>query len=180
MSANTTYLFTSERLGFREWQPSDIPLMAAINADPDVMAFFPTPQSYQQTIAFVERMQQLFAHKGFCYFAVDTLDDGAFIGFIGLSEQTFESEFTPCTDIGWRLSKETWGKGYATEGAIKCLDYAFNQLAQKKIYAMAPRINQRSEHIMIKIGMKKTSDFTHPLLAGNERLQDCVLYTITR
>jgi RimJ/RimL family protein N-acetyltransferase len=180
MPNDKTYLFQSERLGLREWQITDIPQMAAINADPDVMNFFPNTQTHQQTVEFIERMQKLFARKGFCYFAVDTLGNGAFIGFIGCSEQTFESDFTPCTDIGWRLSKRVWGNGYATEGAIKCLDYAFGQLKQKKINAIAPKINLRSEQVMIKIGMKKVGDFKHPLLINNERLQECVLYEITQ
>ncbi len=173
-----TYLFKSERLGFREWQTTDIPQMADINTDPEVMAFFPNTLTRQQTAEFIERMQKQFALKGFCYFAVDNLEDGAFIGFIGLSEQTFEADFTPCTDIGWRLSKRFWGKGYATEGATKCLSYAFAQLKQKKINAIAPKVNLRSEQIMKKIGMKKVGNFIHPLLINNERLEECVLYEI--
>src|SRR3546814_9999473 len=120
-----TYLFTSERLGFRRWQEADVEPMRAINADPAVMEYFPSLQDQAETLAFIKRMQLQFDEKGFCYYAVDSLVDGAFIGFIGLSEKTFIADFTPCVDIGWRLAKNAWNQGFATEGAQKCLEHAF-------------------------------------------------------
>ena len=179
MQGNYPYLFTSERLGFRAWNTSDIPLMAAINADPAVMEFFPAIQSLQQTEAFIERVHQSITANGFGYFAVDRLDTGAFIGFIGLMEKTFEAAFTPCIDIGWRLSRQHWNNGFATEGAKRCLDYAFNDLHLLKVYCMAPVINKKSEAVMQKIGMRKAGHFNHPLLKGDARLEDCVLYEMT-
>ncbi len=172
------YLFKSERLGFRAWQDADTPLLAAINADPEVMEFFPGLTDYAGTEAFIGRMQKQLVEKGFCYFAVDTLEDGAFIGFIGLSVQTFEASFTPCVDIGWRLGKKDWGNGYAAEGAKACLIYAFNALQIAKVYAVAPVVNLKSVQVMKKIGMKRVAIFTHPLLAGDERLRECVVYEI--
>jgi RimJ/RimL family protein N-acetyltransferase len=173
---NNNYLFKSERLGFRNWLPEDITPMSEINADPRVMEFFPSIQSAAQTIEFIERMQNQFKEKGFCYFAVDKLENGEFIGFIGISEQTFEADFTPCIDIGWRLSSKEWNKGFATEGAKRCLEYAFDELNIETINSMCPKINWPSENVMKKIGMKKVSEFKHPKLLNDERLQDCVLY----
>lgn len=172
----SSYLFTSERLGFRNWQEADIKPMSAINADPSVMEFFPAVKTYEETADFVLRMQQQFAERGYCYFAVDRLNDHAFVGFIGLSWQTFDTDFTPCTDIGWRLARAEWGKGYATEGARRCLEYAFNKLQLSSVLSMAPKLNTRSEEVMKKIGMQKLKDFTHPLLLQDERLKECVLY----
>ena len=65
----------------------DIGPMSLINADPEVMAFFPDVSSEEQTREFVERMQRQFDERGYCYYAVDRLDTGDFIGFIGLSLQ---------------------------------------------------------------------------------------------
>ena len=180
MQQGLTYLFKSERLGFRNWSVADIVPMAEINADADVMEFFPGVQNMQQTEAFAKRMQKQMAEKGYCYFAADKLETSEFIGFIGLSEQTFEADFTPCIDIGWRLRKREWGKGLATEGARRCLSYAFNELDIGKINSMAPEINLWSVHVMEKIGMKKVTDFLHPLLVDDERLSLCVLYEIVR
>jgi RimJ/RimL family protein N-acetyltransferase len=178
MSLNPKYLFKSERLGFRNWLDSDIELMCKINADEKVMEFFPGIATKAQTAELIVKMQQQFKEKGFCYFAVDKLENNEFIGFIGLSEKSFEAEFTPCVDIGWRISREEWNKGYASEGAQRCLEYAKDVLKLEKIVSIAPKINVKSEWVMKKIGMEKVLEFEHPLLINDERLKDCVLYQI--
>ena len=170
------YLFTSERLGLRNWQEADIPVLAEMNSDPVVMEFFPGLQDHQQTIQFVRKMQKQFEEKGYCYFAVDRLDREECIGFIGLSDQDYKADFTPCVDIGWRLKQSAWHHGYATEGAKKCLEYGFSEIGLKKIFAVAPKINTRSEHIMKSIGMHKLSEFNHPALHEDTRLNPCILY----
>ncbi|MCP4458773.1 MAG: GNAT family N-acetyltransferase [Cytophagales bacterium] len=176
--SNNQYLFESERLGFRTWHGSDIANMAEINADPTVMEFFPSTQTLEQTQEFIERMRKNYNKSGYCYFAVDKLENGKFIGFIGLSNQDFKSDFTPCVDIGWRLKQSEWGKGYATEGAKRCLNFAFNELKLNIIKSHAPVLNLKSKQVMKKLGMNKVQTFNHPLLAGDERLQECVLYEI--
>ncbi|KIO76645.1 GNAT family acetyltransferase [Pedobacter lusitanus] len=180
MEADKHYIFRSARLGFRDWIRADIEKMAEINADPEVMRFFPATQSAQQTQEFIERMSAQFKEKHFCYFAADHLETGDFIGFIGLSVQTFEADFNPCTDIGWRLKKSAWQKGFATEGAKRCLDYAFDELKLEKINAMAPQVNLPSVNVMKKLGMKEVLAFNHPLLADDERLRECVLYELLK
>ena len=172
------YIFTSERLGFRNWSPADYPRMTEISSDPHVMEFFPAPATPAQTAEFINRMKKMYAQKGYCYFATDELKTGNFIGFIGLCHQTYASEFTPCVDIGWRLRKAYWGKGYATEGAKRCLAYAFNDLKLKNIKATAPQINLKSIRVMEKIGMRKQLEFTHPRLRGHKTLGNSVCYEI--
>jgi RimJ/RimL family protein N-acetyltransferase len=174
------YIFTSARLGFRNWEQADIAPMAAINSDSEVMQFFPHLQTMAETEQFVARMQNEFAERKHCYFAVDKLENNEFIGFIGLSYKTFVADFTPCVDIGWRLSKHEWGHGYATEGAKRCLEYGFNNLSLPRIAAIAPLVNVKSIQVMQKIGMTKVKDFIHPLLWDDERLRNCALYEIAR
>jgi RimJ/RimL family protein N-acetyltransferase len=123
-------------------------------------------------------MQSQFLDHGYCYFAVELLTDSKFIGFIGMAYQTYDTDFTPCTDIGWRLNRGYWGNGYATEGAKRCLEFAFNDLEIKEIVAIASKINTNSEAVMTKIGMTKVKTFNHPLLLNNARLKECVLYKI--
>lgn len=180
MVSQKTYLFTSERLGFRNWMPDDIPVMAAINADPLVMTFFPAVQSFEETKGFIARMQDQFQRNGFCYYAVDRLDNGELIGFTGLSEKDFESDFTPCIDIGWRFAVSAWNKGFATEAAKRCLQYGFQQLNLKYIVSMAPEVNIKSIAVMKKTGMNFIKTFDHPLLLNNDRLSACVLYAIKK
>ena len=180
MKKNKNYIFRSERLGFRNWNLNDIDPLQEINSDEKVMAFFPSLPTREQTSEFIERMIKHFDDKGFCYFAVDKLENNEFIGFIGLSEQTYKAEFTPCIDLGWRIKSNEWNKGYATEGAKKCLDYAFNHLKLETIYSVAPKVNTKSIHIMEKIGLTMQYEFEHPLLITNERLRTCVLYNSQR
>ena len=140
------------------------------------MRFFSATKTKTQTANFVAKMQAEYEKSGFCYFAVEILETSEMIGFIGLSAQDYECEFAPFVDIGWRLAKNTWNKGYATEGAKRCLQYAFDILKLKEVYAVTPVLNKKSEHLMQKIGMKKVTSFVHPLLLHDERLKMCVLY----
>ena len=142
------------------------------------MEFFPTLPSEKQTIEFIIKMQNQFTAKGFCYFAVDKLDDQEMIGFIGLSEQNFKADFTPCIDVGWRLKAIEWNKGYATEGAKRCLQYAFKELNLNKVNALAPKVNIKSQRVINKIGMTKVMNFKHPLLSEHNNLEECILYEI--
>ncbi len=174
------YLFKSERLGFRNWTAHDKIKMGRINADPKVMEYFPTSISQKQTDAFIDRMKTQFSENGYCYFAVEKLKTKEFIGFIGIAKQTFESDFTPCVDIGWRLAKTEWGKGFATEGAKKCLEYAFDKIGLQNIKSICPKVNEKSEKVMKKIGMKKIKNFNHPLLSKCTDLEECVLYEIEK
>ncbi len=175
-----SYIFTSERLGFRNWDEADIPAMAVINSDKAVMAHFPRPLTFAETEALVKRFQKHFQEKGYTYYAVDLLEDGCFIGFIGLAYQDFEASFTPCVDIGWRLAPSAWDKGYATEGAKKCLHYAFESLGLEEIKSHCPVENTKSRKVMEKIGMKPLGTFIHPKLKGNELLEECFLYSISK
>lgn len=174
----SNYIFTSERLGFRNWIDTDVDKMIVINSNKEVMEFFPLTQTKEQTQTFIDRMKQMYQDKGFCYFVVETLSDNKFIGFIGLAEQNYPADFTPCIDIGWRLHPDFWNNGYATEGAKACLNYATHILKLESVYAVAPSINLKSIEVMRKIGMSYVKDFSHALLQNNTRLRDCVLYVI--
>lgn len=180
MSYSKIYLFTSTRLGFRNWTDDDIEPMAVINRDPEVMEYFPATQSLQETERFIERMKEQLVLKGFCYYAVDNLNTGELIGFTGLSEKDFESDFTPCIDIGWRFGIHAWNKGFATEAAKRCLQHGFQQLGMERIISIAPIINVRSIAVMKKVDMKFEKTFQHPLLVDNERLITCVLYSFEK
>lgn len=174
------YLFTSQRLAFRDWELSDLDDLYAMNSDPEVMAFFPKLYTREECRDFIIRMKDQFKQRGYCYFAVDTLLDNQFFGFIGISYQDYEAPFTPCVDIGWRLKKSEWNKGYATEGAIANLKYAFDEMGLKSIISLAPKRNLNSISVMQKIGMKAIMDFNHPVLADYPDLNPCVVYKINK
>jgi RimJ/RimL family protein N-acetyltransferase len=172
------YLFCSARLGFRRWQETDLDAFTAINTDPEVMRFFQRPLPKADTQAMMERMERLYEEKGFCYFAVDDLESQTLIGTIGLGWKTFEADFTPTVDIGYRIGKTWWNQGFSTEGAAACLDYA-RQLQIPKVVAMASIGNLASIQVMKKIGMNYWKEFDHPELQDSPGIQRCSLYQIS-
>ncbi len=174
------YIFTSQRLGFRNWTESDLPEFAKLNADKEVMQYFPATLTEQQTSDFINRLQTHYEKYGHTYFAVELLETEEFIGFIGLVYQEYASDFTPATDIGWRLKKTAWGKGFATEGAKRCLEFAFNDLNLDKVIATCTKNNTPSENVMIKTGMLKIGEFNHPKLKEYPHLEKCICYEMLR
>jgi RimJ/RimL family protein N-acetyltransferase len=174
------HLFTSERLGFRNWINSDKELFAKMNADDNVMEFFPNTRTKAESDALVERLQEHYTDFGFTFYAVDLLETNQFIGFIGMINTSFEAYFTPCVEIGWRLQKESWGFGYATEGAKRCIKYGFKELNFKEIYSITPLKNSKSENVMLKIGMQKEGTFEHPKIEDGHWLKTELLYKIEK
>ncbi|NIG56016.1 GNAT family N-acetyltransferase [Chitinophaga sp. Cy-1792] len=173
------YLFTSPRLGFRQWLPEDTLPFAAINADPVAMEFFPMLMTEEETRNMIARMQQHFDQYGYGLYAVDLLETGQFIGFVGFNHPQFEAWFTPCVEIGWRLAPAVWNNGYATEAAIRCFEYAFEELGLKDVYAFTTISNKKSERIMQKAGMQHAGFFDHPKLAADHPFAPHTLYRIT-
>ena len=171
-----SYIFTSDRIGFREWKDEDIESMSSLNADPDVMRYFPGTQTEEATLALIERMRNQYNKNGFCYFAVDLLETKAFMGCIGCAEQFFESPYTPCIDIGWRLHKAYWHKGLATEGAQRCQQFMLDEHGITDIKAFAPKVNTPSINVMQKIGMRYVGEFKHPALIDYPELEVCEAY----
>ncbi len=90
----------------------------------------------------------------------------------------FETHFTPCVEIGWRLARAAWGHGYATEAARAALDYAFGTLRLDEVVSMTVPANLRSRAVMERLGMTRleADDFDHPRLQEGHALQRHVLY----
>ncbi len=173
------YLFTSDRLGFRNWAMDDLDEFAQLNADPAVMEHFPAPLTREETAAFIDRLIAHFEEHGYTYFATEIIESGELIGFIGLAYQTYDVPFLPATDIGWRLKKSAWGNGYATEGARRCLKFAFEELKLERVVSTCTISNKNSEKVMKKIGMKRMGEFNHPRLEAFPEYEKCVWYEVT-
>lgn len=178
--AGGAYIFQSDRLGFRNWTKEDLPEFAKMNADPEVMEHFPKALTEKESEDFIERLQAHYDKHGYNYFATEILKTGEFIGFVGLAYQNYETAFTPATDIGWRLKRTAWGFGYATEGAKRCVAYAFDELNLDRIISTCTQRNSRSEHVMKKIGMIKKGTFDHPRLKEFPDYQKCIWYELVR
>lgn len=174
----TNYIIKTNRLGLRNWHTKDIAPAKLMTSNEKVMEFFPSTWTSKQTEDFIQKMRKHYRKHEFCYFAVDELETGKFIGFIGLMHQTYSTQFSPFVDIGWRLIPDAWGKGYATEGAKACLNFAFTTLNLQEIYAIAPELNIKSQRVMQKLGMTFHTDFEHPKLDQNSPFRKCVAYKI--
>ena len=176
----SNYLFTSERLGFRNWKHEDLVEFSKLNSDEEVMEHFPNTLSEKEVKELIKKLNNHFTKNGFTYYATELLATTEFIGMIGLAYQEYHTAFTPAVDIGWRLKKSAWGKGYATEGAKRCLQYAFQELGISKIISVCTIKNQKSENVMKKIGMTKVGIFNHPNLANFPAYQKHFCYEITK
>src|SRR4029077_15463579 len=163
----------TSRLRLRRLRTDDISEFAAMNADPQVMEFFPRLWSFSESQTILQKINSGFDERGFGTYAVEFERDLA--GVIGLSVPSFEAPFTPCVEILWRLRPRFWGKGIASEGAAAILDLAFRTLLLREVVAFTAAINSRSIRVMERLGMKREEDFEHPTVTDT-RLKRHVLY----
>lgn len=170
------------RLVLRPWRPSDLEPFATLNADPEVMEFFPSCLSREESDSLAARIQAHDLAYGFCFFAAELTGVSPFIGFMGISNVPFEAAFTPAVEIGWRLARPFWNRGLATEGSAAVLSYAFNVIKLPEVVSFTVPGNIRSRRVMEKIGMQhdRAGDFDHPRLPAGDPLRRHVLYRITR
>ncbi|PIE46210.1 MAG: GNAT family N-acetyltransferase [Gammaproteobacteria bacterium] len=176
-------MIKTKRLILRNWQASDRQHFAEMNADTEVMQFFPKMLTKEESNAQIGRMQAKHEQNGWGAWAVVVKKTGEFIGMVGLNEVEIDNAIpeTPFVEIAWRLRKAHWGKGYAFEAATACLDYAFNTLRLENIYAFTALINEPSRRLMEKLGMHNThQDFNHPKVAKGHILERHCLYKIER
>lgn len=175
----TKVFIETPRLILRQWQESDHESYIKLNADPEVMKFFPSVKTPVETLAQIEKIAACIDQFGYGFFAVERKDNREFIGFTGMGDPGFKADFTPCIEIGWRLSKENWGQGYATEAALACLDFSFDKLGLDDIFSFTSIHNIRSEMVMQRIGMSKIGEFDHPLIADGHFLKRHAVYRIS-
>lgn len=178
----TALTIETARLRLRAWEDRDRAPFAALNADPEVMEHFPALMTQVQSDAMVDRMVARWDAGGFGLWAVDRLDDDAFIGFVGLAPPSFEASFTPCVEIGWRLARHAWGRGFATEAAQATLAFGFVSVGLTEIQSWTIPANDRSRAVMARIGMTHdpADDFDHPRFPEGHRLRRHVRYRLPR
>lgn len=171
----------TDRLLLRAWRFEDREPFAAMNGDPMVMECFPATLSQVESDALADRIEDRMTERGFGWYAVEVKGGPAFVGFVGLNVPGYDIPCQPCVEIGWRLGREAWGKGYATEAAMACLDHAFGPLGLEEIVSFTAIGNARSRRLMERLGMVRDSaeDFDHPLAEPGHPLRRHVLYRIS-
>jgi RimJ/RimL family protein N-acetyltransferase len=155
---------TTERLLLRQWRDDDLEPFAALNADPEVMRYFPAPLTPAQSEETAGYIRAMIDRQGWGLWAVEVRGGAPFIGFVGLNRPTFEADFMPTVEVGWRLDRPYWSRGYATEAAAASLTFAFDQLRCPEIVAFTAVANERSRRVMQRLGMSHdpADDFDHP------------------
>lgn len=166
------------RLRLRTWQSTDREPFARLNADPSVMEFLDGVISRQESDAVVDRIKAHFRQHGFGPFAMELRETEEFIGCIGPQVVAFESPFTPCVEIAWRLAFDQWGQGFATEAVRAVLHYCRETLGLREVVAFTVPANIRSRRVMEKSGFTHdpSGDFDHPNLPEGHPLRRHVLY----
>jgi RimJ/RimL family protein N-acetyltransferase len=176
-----TQLIKTSRLVLRQWQDKDRPEFANMVADAEVMKYFPSTLTRKQSDAAIDRFSHCIDSNGWGFWAAESRDTNRFIGFVGINDNPEGLPFSPCVDIGWRLRRDEWGKGLATEGACAALAHAFLTANLPEVVAMTPLLNLASERVMQKLGMnKRRSNFMHPALQPGHELEEHVLYSLSR
>jgi RimJ/RimL family protein N-acetyltransferase len=173
---------TTGRLKLRQWRDADLAPFAALNADPEVMRYFPSTLAQEQSDEFAGYMYETIERQGWGLWAVEVTDGPPFIGFVGLNRVSFEEHFTPAVEVGWRLDRPFWGNGYATEAAAGAVTFAFEQLHLEEIVSFTSTLNEPSIRVMRRLGMRHDAagDFDHPRVAEGSPLRRHVLYRLAK
>jgi RimJ/RimL family protein N-acetyltransferase len=143
----------TERLILRMFREDDLDAYAAICAQPEVMRFLGNgvpldrADSWRQMAFFIGHWHL----RGYGQWAVEERDTGTLVGRIGF----YNPEGWPGFELGWVLGKEHWGQGYATEGASRCLDHAFDEMGREHVISLIHPDNRASIRVADRLGEKR-------------------------
>jgi RimJ/RimL family protein N-acetyltransferase len=178
----------TERLRLRNWRDDDLEPWFEMSQDREVMEHFPGLFTREQAAAGLARQASFITEKGYGFWAVEVVGGAPFIGFCGIKDVLFDAPFTPAIEVGWRLARPHWGKGYATEAARASIEYGFGTLGVDEIVAFLLPANHRSAAVCERLGMRRdpSGDFDHPLIppgtisVGGHPQQRHILYRLSR
>lgn len=174
-------VLVTDRLVLRQWRDEDRAPFAAMNADPEVMRYFPAPFDRTQSDALLDRFISEW-REGVSFHAVEEKATGRFVGFVGVGSIHPTIPIAPSVQVAWRLIRDVWGRGYAPEAARATIDLAFADEGLREVVAYTSTINAPSRRVMEKLGLDRAPerDFDHPALAAGDPLRRHVLYRISR
>jgi RimJ/RimL family protein N-acetyltransferase len=168
------------RLVMRRWREEDRASFAAMNADPEVMRYFPSTLDRSASDASIDRIEELFDAQGFGLWALEVADSAEFIGFTGLNPMPEGVPGAGGMEVGWRLARSAWRYGYATEAAVAAVDVAFNGAGLEEIWSMTAVLNEPSQAVMRRLGLTPYAHFDHPRVEAGHILRPHVAYRLLR
>ncbi|TGE28955.1 GNAT family N-acetyltransferase [Hymenobacter metallicola] len=151
------------RLLLREMLPTDAPGILALDSDPEVLRYVPGQllKTLEEAAGVIAYIRQQYAQNGIGRWAVVRRDTQEFIGWCGIKlvNDYHTNGRTNYYDIGYRLLRQHWGQGFASEAARASLAYAFDTLKLPEIHATARRENLASCRILERLGLRKETEF---------------------
>jgi [ribosomal protein S5]-alanine N-acetyltransferase len=158
------------RLILRELEESDIDFVAEMLGDPEVMRFWPRPYTREEAVQWIERFQERYELHGHGYWLAMEKETGQPVGQAGVLNQDVEGVLE--IGLGWIMHRPYWRRGFATEAAIGCRDYAFTMENRERIIALIRPENTPSRGVAAKLGMNleksvQYSGFEHLVFVSN-------------
>jgi len=164
------------RLRMRRWLPGDRAPFAGMNADPEVMRYFPAPLDRAASDSLVDRIETRFEAQGYGLWALERLDDQVFLGFAGLNPMPPGTPGAGEMEVGWRLARHAWGAGYATEAGLQALQVGLGLAGLTRVWSITAVGNAKSQAVMRRLGLVEHSRYRHPGLGHEHALSDHVAY----
>ena len=163
-------MIRSDRLRLRGWRDSDRDAFAALNTDPVVSRDLGGPLARAESDAKLDRYMATFEQVGFCRWLIEDMNE-QFLGYAGVMPSRSGHPLGRHFDIGWRLARSAWGRGYATEAAKASLRDAFERVHLKEVLAYAAADNVRSQAVIQRLNMQRAAslDYSEPVGKGTWR-----------
>jgi RimJ/RimL family protein N-acetyltransferase len=146
----------TERLVMRGWTQADFAAYAAANADAEVQRFLGGPQDRAQSWRSLAGQIGHWQLRGYGQWALERRSDGRMIGRAGL----WNPEGWFGVEVGWKLDRDVWGRGYATEAAAAALDWAWGNLDVDRVLSVIAPDNGASLRVAARLGMHRLRDDT--------------------
>lgn len=175
-------MIETERLILRGWRTSDVAPFHAMGQDPELMLFLGPAYSEADAAATIDRQNALLATHGYCFWALEAKANGAFLGFCGIKPGVADTPLAGQAEIGWRVARSHWRRGFAREAADAALAWMWVNTDAPLVAAMTVPANRASWGLMERLGMTRfpDEDFDHPALAADDPLRRHVVYRIQR
>lgn len=170
----------TERLRMRAWVAADRDVFAALNADPEVMCYFPSVMTRDASDDFADGIEARMAELGYGLWALEPRNEGGFVGFTGLNPMPAGVPGSGGLEVGWRLARSAWGRGYATEAGRAALAVAFDRLGLDEVWSLTTTTNLPSRAVMGRLGLRHVATQLHPALEPDSPIAEHVFYRITQ
>ena len=175
-------MIETERLILRPWRDTDRAPYAAMMADPEVGYWLGATLTREESDAQIDRFMAANADRDPGFLAMERRGDGAFLGAACLRPVPAGHPMVGTVEVGWRMTRNAWGSGYATEAARMLITDGFSRLDLGEIVSFTAVSNMRSRAVMERLGFARSPDrdFDHPALAPDHPLRAHVVYVLGR